>query len=140
MLHNFRTVWQEKLLVISKKLIVIVDRGIVGNRCFAEIQHQSGYISEFDIKKYRKEFNTNLLSKNVETWYLKSKLEICLKRINRRDRNGESAYTLKYLKQLEKEHNKLLSPDRIIDRNTDHELTNNGLLPEIITKELIMVN
>lgn len=123
---------------VNQGYIVIVDRGIVGNRCFAEIQHDAGFISEKEIKEYRQKFATDILDKRTETWYLECSVETCLKRIARRDRNGESSYTTDYLEKLEKEHNKLLTSDRIINRDMDYELTVKGFLPENIVTQYVI--
>ena len=61
---------------------VLLDRGLVGNRCFAEVQYEAGYISSEDMEKYRREFDASRVlaekSDGVEiiTCYLKCSAEV----------------------------------------------------------------
>lgn len=96
---------------------VLVDRGLIGNQCFAEVQHDQGYISKEDIIRYRK----SIPIFPVETWYLVCSPIKALQRIKKRDRVGESAYSFEYLSLLEQKHDLLLCPDKIIDVSKDLE-------------------
>ena len=40
---------------------VLIDRGLIGNRCFAEIQYEKGFINQKDIELYRKKYSYHLL-------------------------------------------------------------------------------
>ncbi|MFS8158786.1 MAG: deoxynucleoside kinase [Candidatus Roizmanbacteria bacterium] len=128
-----------KRLLAAEKLAlqgytVFIDRGLVGNRCFAEVQTEAGFISPNDMQKYRDlcdEYSKSITSVKIETWLLTSSVEVCLKRIKNRNREGEAAYQADYLKKLDDMHQELLIPDRIIDVNREYELTPTGHLPRI---------
>ncbi len=121
---------------------VIVDRGMIGNRCFAEIQHESGFISEEEIEEYRNDFTYDFLQSEikVETWYLKCEVSTALGRIRQRNRDGENAYTKEYLKLLKLKHEYLLTPDRVIDYDDHIEMTLSGYIPEKIVSNIILVH
>jgi deoxyadenosine/deoxycytidine kinase len=97
---------------------VLVDRGLIGNQCFAEVQHDQGYISEKDIIEYR----NSIPFFEVETWHLICNPYKALQRIKKRDRVGEDAYSFEYLSRLKQKHDLLLCPYKIIDVSQDLDL------------------
>ena len=118
-------------LVKSRKT-VILDRGLIGNECFARVQHDSGLISNEDFETYLKSFSYNLIPgfKDVSstTVYMKATPEFCLERIRSRNRSGESSYTLDYLNKLVHMHDTLIQPDVIMKIDSNDSLNEKGLL------------
>lgn len=119
---------------------VLIDRGIIGNRCFAEVQYAKGFISDAFMDRYRTEFTCeNAIPDDVmyETWYLKCDVDTAMTRIKNRNRDGEDGYTVEYLKTLMKEHDKLLNSNRIINMNRKLKVSTEGLVD---IRELISVH
>lgn len=114
---KFQTNMQESTLeriknAVAEALIgktVLIDRGLIGNQCFAEVQHQQGFISIEELASY---LSKNLYSCSVETWYLVASVDTVLARIEKRNRDGESAYTREYIETLINKHNELLLSDK----------------------------
>lgn len=110
---KFQTNMQESTLERVKNAVVealdgktvLIDRGLVGNQCFAEVQHQQGFITIEEIALY---LSKNLYQCSVETWYLVASVDTVLARIEKRNRDGESAYTREYIETLINKHNELL--------------------------------
>ena len=113
----------------SQGKIVLIDRGIMGNRCFAELQYSNGFISETNMTTYRKLYNHDLIKKYemCEVWYLICDVQVALQRIESRNREGESSYTFKYLSDLKIQHDLLLSPTKIVDMNPSLKISSEGL-------------
>ena len=89
---------------------VLIDRGLIGNRCFAEIQHEKGYISEKDIEIYRKKYSYSNIKESplgsgipIEIWYLVCDVEICISRIKNRLSFPILRRQLQLLSQLQKD-------------------------------------
>lgn len=121
---------------------VLLDRGIYGNHCFAQVQHELGFISKSEMKEYETLFkydkvftNVNGLNSQytVETWLLECEAEVAMKRIAKRDRKGENGYTLDYLKSLQEHHREIVKADKVIDTNESQKLTYDGCLPENVS-------
>ena len=128
-----------KALELAKSgKIVLIDRGIIGNRCFAEVQFTAGYISESSMDIYRKTFTYESLFHDrerkgvpMETWYLQCDVETALERIKQRNRNGESGYSSEYLMKLKVKHDDLLLEDgetKIINVNKTLKISAEGLI------------
>ena len=111
---------------------VVLDRGLIGNSCFAFVQNDACVISDQEMKIYEKRFSYDNIEgfKNIKssTLYLKATPEFCLERIRNRGRDGESAYDLKYLNQLAGTHNTLLANTKICHITKDYPLNDKGLL------------
>lgn len=122
---------------------VVLDRGLAGNRCFAETQFEADLISEDDIKEYRSKFVYSAIEGfweiRCEVIYMHATPEFSLKRIHQRARDGESCYGLDYLRKLAAKHDHLLVGARIVEVDTDHELTEGGELP-LVAVHAIIVN
>ena len=92
---------------------VLIDRGILGNRCFAEIQYEKGFISEKDIEIYRKKYNYSNIGElteiPIEIWYLVCNVDVCISRIKNRGRSGENLYDFEYLSMLKNKHDEYLN-------------------------------
>lgn len=112
---------KEAVELVKKGKIVLIDRGLVGNRCFAEVQYEAGFISDTDIISYREKLETvfDRISNEVmlETWYLRCEVDVALDRIRQRNRNGESSYSSEYLTKLKKKHDDLLLGGKEMDKN-----------------------
>lgn len=121
---------------------VVIDRGIIGNRCFAELQFQRGFISETDMFRYRNRFSEESVLSKIEVpyeiWHLQCDPSRALTRIMKRNRNGESAYTLEYLESLAKQQEVLLSNAKVIDMNVQLNVSNEGIY-EAFSLEMCMV-
>lgn len=106
--------------LIKQGVTVIIDRGVIGNQCFAELQHYQGFISSEFMKWYRQEFALhNMVPHHIpyEIWYLTCDIPTVMNRISLRDRNGEGRYTADYLRWLSEIHDQLLvgNATQIID-------------------------
>ena len=112
--------------------VVILDRGLIGNLCFACVQYDADLISDSDMKKYEESFSYDLIPGFMDikstTIYMKATPEFCLERIRSRNRSGESSYTLDYLNQLTGAHDALLPYAKIVNINKNYPLNNKGLL------------
>lgn len=128
-------------LVLSGKTVVL-DRGLIGNRCFAEVQFEAGLISEESMKAYRSGFAYSYIDRfweiKCEIIYMKATPEFSLQRIKRRAREGESVYELDYLEKLKEKHDKLLEEARVVYVETDHELTESGELPHVAIRAVLV--
>ncbi len=122
---------------------VIIDRGLMGNRCFAEVQYELGLISEESIISYRSKFTYDNVKDfnevDTQVIYMQSSAEFCLRRISKRNRNGEDSYTLEYLKNLKTKHDKFLLRAKFLQSDHDHQLTDQGFIPEQTLDKLITV-
>lgn len=122
--------------------IVVVDRGIAGNRCFAEMQHQAGLISASDIEIYRRSFNYEMIEGlndvDFTTIYMKANVSICLEHIKKRDRKGEDSYNEIYLNRLKTMHDIILSNAKIVNWNVNHNLEEDRL-PQKIVENILTI-
>jgi deoxyadenosine/deoxycytidine kinase len=121
---------------------VVIDRGISGNASFAELQFQRGFISEIDMLRYRERFSEeSVLSKlevPYEIWHLQCDPSRALTRIMKRNRNGESAYTLEYLESLASQQEVLLMNAKVVDMNVQLSVSSEGIY-EAFSLEMCMV-
>lgn len=128
-------------LVLSGKTVVL-DRGLIGNRCFAEVQFEAGLISEESMKAYRADFTYSNIEGfweiKSEIIYMKATPEFSLQRIKRRARDGEDVYALDYLEKLKVKHDNLLKEAKVVYVDTDHELTENGELPHVAVRAILV--
>lgn len=119
---------------------VLVDRGITGNRCFAEMQYENGLISSSDIETYRRAFNYEMIAGlsdvNLHVIYMKASVSTCLDRIKKRDRKGESSYSVDYLKSLCNKHDELLPTAKIFDADEEHVVENGVLSGDVLRRSL----
>lgn len=92
--------------------LVLLDRGFIGNRCFAELQFEIGWIDLESMTKYRQlcdSFkNIDTEGVRVKTLRLVCDIDVLMERIRKRNRNGESVYTEEYLTKLDRKHDELL--------------------------------
>lgn len=134
MQHHFNFLHRKKVLKKLKEAelfakegkTVLLDRGILGNLCFASLQYEEGFISKNEYDRYVDIVNSNMeLLEGKEIWLLDCKVEIALERIIKRDRNGESTYTLNYLRRLQNKHHTLINSPRILINHPNLNSTTN---------------
>ena len=110
----------------SKKPIKIMERSLNSGRfIFTEAMFKLGHIDfmEYNIIDEWFQWLTNISPKVDEIIYLKASPEVALKRLNKRNRFGESGVSLDYLTTLHELHEKWLmsgSHDakiRVVDQN-----------------------
>ena len=120
---------------------VLIDRSLLGNRCFAEVQYEEGYISIDSIEEYRNVFSFHkVLSKKeridiqIETLYLKCDIETAMERIRKRNRIGESGYSAEYLAKLKQKHDDMFmfkNNAKVVNVNANLKISSEGLLVDI---------
>ena len=129
--------------LVKQGKTVFLDRGVIGNTCFAEVQHELGYISDSQLETYQANFDYETIVKEldvpVETWYLRCDPKVALQRIFTRDRGGEDVYTLEYLQDLQARHDRLLrsSQNLKIVNVSENQNLSNGLLSSSYVESVI---
>ena len=90
----------------------VVERSVFsGFYCFAKNGYLNGSMSKLEWEVYNqwfKFFSSCSLKFPLGFIYLKTSPEVCYKRILKRDRQGESQITLKYLQDISSMHDKML--------------------------------
>ena len=89
----------------------ILDRSLFGDRCFAEMHHDCGNISDLDMHAYNTAIRTMKLMIFPPTTlvFLDVDPRTALERINKRNRDVESGIPLDYLKKLRAKYHKLVN-------------------------------
>lgn len=128
-------VWLAHLLSESAS-IMILDRGFVGDSLFAEMLAEEGSITEEEMVLYRELSSTitDVLPPFSATWMLWVSTEDCLKRVAKRDRQGEAAISLDYLSRLGDAHARMETKGL-----TQHVLSNSDCGEEEAIKRAQMV-
>lgn len=114
LLNIYRETEQE--LKKNRRLLVIIDRGLIGNLSFAEMQHKTKLFDDVDYKLYREEFNVDdgfekkwAQHKQFVTIYLRCDPKVAFERMKKRGNPGEiKSYTPEYFKNLHEMHDKNL--------------------------------
>jgi len=124
---------REAVKLAKEGQIVLIDRGLIGNRCFAEVQHEAGFINAESMTRYREKIEAAFISMSkevtLETWYLQCEVDVALERIRQRNRNGESSYSSEYLAKLKKKHDDLLGEGvKVVDVNKTLKVSSDGVL------------
>jgi len=92
--------------------IFIIERSSKSDRLFAEMLYDDEFIEDIDYQIYLMlhecffDININKIQKLV---YLKTDPKICLERVNKRMREGESTITYEYLEKLDKYHSDMIT-------------------------------
>lgn len=121
--------------------ISIIDRGIIGDLVFTNLDHNKGYINDVEYEVYKK-LRTNILKYKIDlVLYLQCNIETNLYRLNKRGNTNEiKTYDYTYLLTLQKEYDKCINEyyDKklIVDWSINYNITN-GLLPDNIIIKLI---
>lgn len=107
--------------------IIITERCLNTDRyVFAKMLYDSGKLEDVEYQIYLKWFDHFIDKQKIEkVVYLKTDPKICLHRINKRNRDGESNIPLEYLEKCHSYHedmiNKNIKEKIIIDTNIDTE-------------------
>lgn len=113
----FNTVKDEYDFIICERSLY-TDRNV-----FCKMLYDEGKIDEFGYQIYNKWFDHfQEFLKNPTFVYLKTNFNVCLERVNKRQRDGESSITADYLEKNNKYHdNWLLNEENvtILDGNQD---------------------
>lgn len=84
----------------------ILDRSLYGDRIFAEMLHEDGYMSEEEFATYDSLFG--LLAESVTPpdlmVFLDCSVDVAMERIRRRNRPGEANISLDYLSHLDRKY------------------------------------
>ncbi len=112
--------------------VIICERSIYTDKfVFAKMLFNQGYISEIEWKTYNYWFDTFKKETNLDyIIYVNTLPELCLKRIKKRSRSGESNITLDYLKDCHKNHLDWINStsSEVITFNGNIEFKNNNNL------------
>ena len=108
----YNTVKEKKYRGITS----IVDRGMVGDSVFANLQHNQGNINEKEYDIYTQEYNKYGPYIPDIVIYLELTPEKCMERISSRGRKGESAYSIDYIREIQNIYKKEM--DRVYTSNT----------------------
>lgn len=126
--------------------VSIIDRSLAGDYVFAKLQLENGHISEEEFEIYQSVYDEFGPYKPDYVIFLNVSPNLAMKRIKKRSRNGESSYTMEYLKQLDKVYHETISahypPDSgvkvyTLDWSEEHELSENGTLPNNVCKKIV---
>jgi thymidylate kinase len=141
---------QAKQLALEKpRRLVVVDRGLDGDRAFAEMQFKAGLFDAQQKAIYDEEIGVDdgsALAWRSEpgfcTVYLRCTPETAWRRVLMRNIPGEVAsYSLKYLENLYDSHEFILAEDNVvvIDWDNDLDLVNGRLEDLVKTKILDLI-
>lgn len=88
----------------------MLDRSLFGDRCFAEMHHEEGNISDIQMHAYLTAIKNMQLMIFPPTIlvFLDSEPEICLKRIEHRSRGCETGIKIDYLERLIQRYHRLI--------------------------------
>lgn len=136
-MKNIKTVY--KKIKNSSKIIIIFDRSVQYDiNVFSKIRFESGHITheQYDTLKKLGLKIQNFIDKKFKSFvtinmFLKTSIDICLKRIEQRNRENEHV-TLNDLKLIEKKHLKIKNnQDVFLDSNYSKEYILEILLSKI---------
>lgn len=106
--------------------IIITERCLNTDRyVFSKMLYDDGKLEDVEYQIYLKWFDNFTYLQNIhKTIYLKTDPDICYKRINKRNRDGESNISLEYLQNCDKYHEDMINNTTkdnclIIDSNID---------------------
>lgn len=127
MLMKRKEIYRKAMQDASLGKVVIIDRSMYGDYCFAQLHKEAGNIDkEIEWDAYISEFKDDADLKHPDyVVYLQVDAEIALERCSKRDRKGEkSAYDLDYFSNLRKAYDTIIdmSPSYCtikLDWNTD---------------------
>ena len=114
----------------NPEAIIITERCLNTDRfVFAKMLYDDGLIEDVEYQIYLTWFdhffNTDKIHKLV---YLKTDPNICLERVNKRMRNGESTLSIDYLEKCHRYHSDMIANSRCdilqIDSNVDTDINN----------------
>lgn len=120
----------------NNNCILITERSIFTDKMvFAKMLYERGDMEEINYKIYLQWFNFLSEKINVNKLiYIDTKTDICIKRISKRNREGENKIELEYLKKCEDYHKSMINKlnnycmcenQLIIDGNIDNSMNKN---------------
>lgn len=104
---DFKNKYPNKLIFVERS--VYTDKNV-----FCHMNYLNGNITEMEYKIYNQwfDFYSEHFDLKPDAYiYFKTDYNICLERIKKRDRNGEDAIPIEYLKSLEEFHNSWLEAE-----------------------------
>ena len=102
--------------------VAIMDRSLLGDKTFAQMHRAAGNISKSEWHCYRHIARTEARLKVAKLVYLHAEPEVCLERIRKRGRDGESSYTVDYLRDLESNYRRALKSVEHVELNWNPDL------------------
>lgn len=141
MFYRRLALYEKALDFAAKGGISFVDRSLVGDTIFAEMQMKKGIFTEKQARVYRSALDDQNPPEPSATLFLKCSVETCLARLRRRGESSEvEGYTQEYLSELctayEEAMKQLTHPVVEIDWDNDHRLTSRNL-PDSSVKYLL---
>ena len=125
----------------------VIDRTLRCDKVFATLQHQSGHFDDDELRVYGAVYDDFVAFKPDVVIHLDVKLETSLKRIRRRDRDGESTYTREYLSALMDEYDVAIREMEAnginvcrIDWNADLDLSNGEIADATVDAVVAQIN
>jgi deoxyadenosine/deoxycytidine kinase len=110
MLCKRMEVYRQALELAKIGGVAILDRSLIGDMIFAQMQRDNGNISESEWSVYMSVVKQENNLEPDHVIYLRAPVEKCLERIKKRGIEAEiNGYDFKYLKTLEDAHEKVLS-------------------------------
>lgn len=121
-------------------VVVVCERSIFTDyNVFAKTTNKEGDMSDVELQIYKQchEFMTKLCNISIDKYiYLKASPEVCLQRINKRNREGEENITIDYLRLLDECHDKwLLNETTMLTVNTEAPIEIDKIIEFIRTKD-----
>ena len=102
-------VYKHAFLKAKNGSIVFIDRSILGDLTFAEMQHKKGFISDDEFDVYLDLIKCEHLYEPDLILFLECNPETCMNRLLKRDNRSEvSSYNLGYLNDLLESYNLIL--------------------------------
>lgn len=111
------------------KIIICERCFLTDNELFAKMLYVDGFMTETEFMVYTKWYNFVQDTLQIDMRgiiYLRVEPEVCVSRISKRDRSGEEAISMSYIKQLHVRHEEWLvsrpcSDDVLVISNNDEE-------------------
>lgn len=123
--------------------IDILDRSLCGDLCFAKLQHKYGNMSDDEMSIYQSVYDEFAPYRPDTVIFLDVSVTTAMRRITKRNRNGESAYDVDYIRDLHEMYERTITDQYDadskvdlyrVDWNTDIEL-DDGLLSSSVMKQ-----
>jgi len=116
-----------------------VERCVHSDKLFGTVQHALKNMDDIEYCTYLYQYNQAVTdTKTIHGYiYVKTSVDTCIKRIDQRNREGESGISKDYLRLLEAEHEKWLNNEKnvlIIDGEADFRS------PDVVQKIVSQIN
>lgn len=100
MMCERKAIYEKAVQKAAEGYFCIIDRSMHGDYCFAKMHHSAGNISDAEWKSYLQIMKKDKPLHPDYLIYLKVSPSTAFSRCAKRDRDGESAYTLEYFTNL----------------------------------------